>query len=416
MAAALLAPLAILWLLPLVSDLSSILLPRLTHLARWDDAEAGLRATRARLLVLVPAHDEALLIGACVHSLLETEHEHSDAEVVVIADNCTDDTAQVATIAGARVLERHDPAHRGKPRAIEWALQQLPMAEFDAVVIVDADTCVGSNFTDALAEQRPLRNKAVQAYFGLSNPDDSWLSVLAELLASVRYEGQYLLKQKAGLNCPLTGNGMCLGTALLARAGWAPDSLTEDWELYARYTALGEVITFAPDAWLAAQEARTLAQSSTQRRRWQAGRSLVFRDYLGRIIRSDAIGWRQKIDALAELSAPGPVLHAMLAGMGAIALFVAPGWFPHVVGAAFAISLVPMVVWTIRIWWRKPDRAKVAWAFARLPAYAIWRVAVAALAIGTGRTGTWQRSPRHASGGGAQGRRAGKSPARGGSA
>ncbi len=127
------------------------------------------------------------------------------------------------------------------------------------MAVVDAD------LADALAAAGDLRDVAVQAYFGLSNERDSWLSLLAGLLARVRYEGQYRLKALAGLNCPLTGNGMCLGVGLLARAGWAADALTENWELYARYTALGERIRFAPTARLHSQEARTLRQSATQR-------------------------------------------------------------------------------------------------------------------------------------------------------
>ena len=389
------APIAALWLLPLVADVASVCRSGWARRRARALMDAGDRPGRTPLLFLVPAHNESLLIEACARSLMAMRRGRSDYDVYVIADNCTDDTAAIASATGVGVLKRFDLERRGKPYAIEWALTRLPIDRYDAVVIIDADTVVDPDFADALAAAGPLRDKAVQAYFGVSNEHDSWLSLLAGLLTRVRYEGQYLLKRRTGLNCPLTGNGMCLGTALLARAGWAPDSLTENWELYARYTALGEAIEFAPNARLWSQEARTLAQSGTQRRRWQAGRWGVFRRYGWRILRSGRIGWRQKADALAELASPGPVLHAALAVSAGLLLAALPSVAARVVAAVFALSIVPTLFWTGRAWLRHPDRLTVARAFARLPVYVLWRTWVAVLAFSTGRRGVWQRSPRH---------------------
>ena len=193
--------------------------------------------------------------------------------MVVLADNCIDETAAVARATGVRVLERNDRAQTGKPRAIAWALQELALDAFDAMLIVDADTKADPGLADGIAAAGDLRSIAVQAYDSLSNEGESWLSVLAGLLTRIRYEGQYRLKSAAGLNCPLTGDGTCLGIGLLERAGWAPEALTEGWELYARYTARGERIMYAPAAQLFAHEARTLKESATQRRRL-AGRAI----------------------------------------------------------------------------------------------------------------------------------------------
>jgi cellulose synthase/poly-beta-1,6-N-acetylglucosamine synthase-like glycosyltransferase len=383
-----LAPVAALLLLPVLSDLAGLAAGR-----RKGAGEGG--GARQRLCFIVPAHDERLLIADCVRSLLAMARSRADFDVYVLADNCSDETAAIARAAGARVLERFDAARRGKPQAIQWAMGRLPLAEYDAVVIIDADTVVVPGFADALAAAGPLRDIAVQGYFGLSNERDSWLSRLGGLLAAVRYEWQYPFKARAGLNCPLTGNGMCLGTGLLARAGWAPDSLTENWELYARYTARGETIRFAPDALLRSQEARTLAQSSTQRRRWQAGRSRVLRDYWRALLASRRIGWRQKLDALAELGAPGPVLHGAIAVVAALLLLALPGGAATWLAVAFLLSLAPIVLWTGAALVRSPERGAIALALVRLPLYALWRVAVAALAVSTGRRGAWHRSPRH---------------------
>ena len=387
-----LMPIAALWLLPLVSDLTSLVMGRLSGAKR--DLGADATNPLQRILFLVPAHNESLLIGACIRSLLGMVKGHVDFEVVVVADNCEDDTVDAAFHAGARVLERVDRTKPGKPHAINWALNQVSLDDFDAITIIDADTIVDRGFADALANIGPLSGVAVQTYNGIANERDSWLTRLGGLLVKVRYDGQFLLKRFADLNCPLA-NGMTMGTALLRRAGWVSDSLTENWEMYARWTVLGERIRFAPNARLASQEAKSLAQSSTQRRRWQAGRWIVFQQYMGSILRSSRIRWPQKIDALAELSAPGPVLQASVAVTTATSLFFLPGTLPRVVALAFVISLVPTVAWTWYILQRQHDRRELISALARLPLYAAWRLVIAVLAVVTARRRTWQRSPRH---------------------
>ena len=391
--AAALIPIAVLWLLPTVSDATSILRAAFGR-NRRKAAAVSEDVGRQRLLFLVPAHNESLLVGRCVRSLSAMSRKRADFVVVVVADNCEDDTGAVAASAGARVLTRVDLARPGKPNAIQWALDQLPLSAFDAITIVDADTIVEPGFAGAIAGMGPLRAKAVQTYNGIANEGDSWLTCLGGLLVRVRYDGQFILKSLAGLNCPMA-NGMTMGTDLLLRSGWASSSLTENWELYARWTALGERIDFAPHARLGSQEAKSLTQSSTQRRRWQAGRWLVFQQYAATIVRSSKIGWPQKIDALAELSAPGPVLHASIATVLTVLMALLPGLLPKVIAAAFAISLVPTLVWTGLAVQRESNRGEIVRALARLPFYAVWRVLVAIMAVSTARRGAWHRSPRH---------------------
>jgi cellulose synthase/poly-beta-1,6-N-acetylglucosamine synthase-like glycosyltransferase len=397
----LLLPVAVAWALPLLSELLSLGVVFQRRRARGAPSATPCWADRQRMVILVPAHDEVLLIESCVRSLLQLRSARSETSVVVIADNCADNTAAIARSAGARVLERSDLVRIGKPHAIAWAMTQLDIAAFDAALIIDADTVVDPGVADALAAAGELKNIAVQAYFGLSNERDSWLSLLAGLLARVRYEGQYLQKAKAGLNCPLTGNGMCLGVGLLARAGWAPDALTENWELYARYTALGERILFAPEARLHSQEAHTLRQSATQRRRWQAGRISALRTYGWALVTSRRCGARQKLDALCELAAPGPVLHSGIGLFLALATATVPSVSAHIAAGIFAASVLPLAVWSANAWVRSPNRLQLAVAVLRLPVYLIWRVCLSLFGLFERET-RWKRSPRHVSGTGAE--------------
>lgn len=389
-----LLPVAVLLVLPLLSESCS--LATLAWHAVTGRREARAPIPRQRLLVLVAAHDEELLIGESVRSMVRMSRNSCDYDVIVVSDNSSDRTAELAHAAGARVMERFDQSKRGKPWALLWAMEQLPIGEYDGVIIVDADTVVDPDFADAFARRGPLRAKAVQSYCAISNEQDSWLTLLGGLLVTMRYEGQYALKQRVGLNCPI-GNGWCLGTDLLRDAGWAPDSLTETWELYARYTAFGAQVDYAADAIMRGQETHTLAHAATQRRRWQAGKLIVFRRYWRQILASRRIGWRQKLDAFGELAAQGPVLHASIAVPLALALHWAPVGLARVVGAIIGASVVPTIAWTVFAWWRHPQRLRVLAALARIPVYAAWRLLVAVQAFATARSGIWERSPRHLS-------------------
>jgi 1,2-diacylglycerol 3-beta-glucosyltransferase len=352
----------------------------------------------ARLLFLVPAHNEELLIAACVRSILEMNYPPVARRVVVVADNCTDATAALAREAGAETLERHDLQQRGKPRALAWALRELPLVEWDACVIIDADSTVDRGFAYGLGGEAPLRDRLVQAYFGTLNESESWLTRLAGVLTRCRYEVTYPLKQAAGLNSPLTGNGMCIGTARLRADGWQAFSLTENWELYAQYTAAGCQIRYAGGARLFSQEAHTLRSGATQRRRWLAGRLSVLRHWGGRLLRSRHIGWHQKLDALCELGAPSPVLHLVFAGAVAAA---AVTLLPRPMGAAIAVvallSLSSLVATTLLVLRRHPERWSVAAAFLMLPVYAAWRAALAGFTLVTLREQRWRKTEHHAS-------------------
>jgi hypothetical protein len=234
----------------------------------------------------------------------------------------------------------------------------------------------------------------VQAYFGTLNEWDTWLTRLAGVLARARYEITYPLKRRAGLNCPLTGNGMCLGRELL-RDGWRWFSLTENWELYGEFTARNIPIDYAPGALLYSQEARSMRQGGTQRRRWLAGRIGVLRQWGGRILSSPGISWRQKLDALVELAGPSPVLHLVLA----LLLAALAGLFLHgasrIWTAALAIgSLAGTIGTTLAVLFRHPQPGRTILAFAMLPFYAVWRTGTALRTMLTLRDTAWRKTSR----------------------
>jgi glycosyltransferase involved in cell wall biosynthesis len=110
------------------------------------------KSRRVTFDIVVPAHDEAGNIAQTIASLRASDWPAAHFRVIVVADNCTDDTAAVATAAGATVIERHDPERRGKGYALEYAFRFCQAAaSATAIVVVDADAVVSRNLLEAFA-------------------------------------------------------------------------------------------------------------------------------------------------------------------------------------------------------------------------------------------------------------------------
>ncbi|HEX4633014.1 MAG TPA: glycosyltransferase family 2 protein [Gemmatimonadales bacterium] len=381
------AALSLVLLLPTLSDLWSLL-----ALAR--PAPKRHSSHRPRILALVPAHNEALLIQDAVRSLLAQKYPRDRWHVLVIADNCTDDTAARARAAGAECLERVDLEHRGKPHAIAWAMQQLPLQHLDAITVIDADVVVAPDFASGLALEAPLNDKAVQPYNDVRNPGESALTRMSAVFAAARFRASFLLKQRVGLSIPLSA-GLCLGTEVLARYGWDAFSLCEDWELYASLTARGIPVGLARDAHLYAQETKSLRQSGRQRRRWMLGKWAVLAAWGGRLLASKRTSLHQTLDAVGELISPGPALHlSLVVAAWTVAGFAGVG--PDAALLALTASLVRPAVYAGIGIARDPEPRRAARAFGFLPFYAAWRLVGALGAILTASSARWERTERHA--------------------
>lgn len=385
--------LVVAWLwLPNLTDAGALF----RRFSRIDSARPlALGARLPRLVFIVPAHNEALLIHDCVASLVSMDYPPSRRRVIVIADNCTDETARIAREARAECFERFDLVHPGKPHALAWLLRRLSLTDAEAYVIVDADTVVAPSFARGFAALSPLEDIAAQAFVGTLNEWDNWLTRLAGVLARCRYQVTYPLRDEAGLQCPLTGNGMCIGRNLLVKDGWQAFSLTENWELYARYTAEGVPIRFAPGARLFTQQVRSMSQGRTQRSRWLAGRSWVLRTWAARILRSRSASVLDKLATLGELAGLSPVLHLMAALGTAVIALILPAPWAAVVGSLALASLASPVITTMKVLARHPHPASTAAAFLRLPVYAVWRASVAAGTLLLPSSGEWRKTERH---------------------
>lgn len=377
-------------LLPALSDLISLLR---IGFARPKNAVA-VTDIHPRLLFLVPAHNEELLISSCIQSLLEMHYPRNRFTVVVIADNCTDRTAELARTAGARCLEREDSARPGKPHAIAWALERLGFTNYEALVIVDADSLVNREFAASLGRVERLETKVLQAYNDVRNRDNA-LTRMAAVLSTVNHGIAYRLKSSAGINVPL-GAGMALGTEVLKTYGWKAFSIGEDWELYALLTEHGLPIRSVPGARLFAEEALSLKQVAVQRRRWSAGKATVLVRYGRRLLVSRNIGAHQKLDIIAELLISAPAVHAgiVLLSLGLTIALGLPG--ARILAALLLASLARPAIYTLAAIARDPQPVRALLAFGLFPPYVLWRLGVQVTALWRPGKIPWIRTTRNA--------------------
>ena len=382
--------LATVLLLPTVSDLTAVL----RILVRGRTPAPVAPADPPRFLFLVPAHDEELLLARCLESLKCLRYPSARFDIVVIADNCSDRTADIARAAGDRCLERTAPNAPGKPRAISWAVSLLPVRDYDGLVIVDADTEVARDFALQLAARGPLAHRVLQPHSGILNPSENALTRMGAVLAAADYDFAYVLKTRAGLNVPLSV-GMCLGSGVLAATWWTAHSLSEDWELYAVLTERGVRIEGVPAAKIRSLEASTLREAASQRRRWTDGKLTVLVRHAGPLLRSRSIGLAQKVDSLAALSVTGPVAHlcAVAVAVTAALLLRPPG--SPLLATALLLTLVRPAVYTLVALCADPEPVRAALAFAYLPLYAIWRAGITASALAMLGDKPWVRTQRH---------------------
>jgi cellulose synthase/poly-beta-1,6-N-acetylglucosamine synthase-like glycosyltransferase len=352
-----------------------------------------------RFVVIVPAHNEELLIDGLVRSVLASDYPPDLRRLVVVADNCTDRTADRARRAGAECYERLDQARRGKPYALDWIVRRLPLERYDAVVIVDADTVVDRGFLGAMDRHIRRGERAIQGYFGVLNPEETWLTRLGVVPAALKFRLQFPGKERLGLSCPLAGNGMCFAADLMREKGWNAFSLTENWEYYILLTLDDVVTTVAPEARIYSQVARSLAQGETQRVRWAKGRMETLAKYWRRLLILAVLQPSpSKFDALVELARPS---HAILLLSSVVlfgvstALYVVEGlaWPARLFGFAVGgqVVLLAGAMLVARLPWR-------SWlALALVPYYLGWKVIVSLKAVLTRRQKQWQRTDRHES-------------------
>jgi cellulose synthase/poly-beta-1,6-N-acetylglucosamine synthase-like glycosyltransferase len=225
---------------------------------------------RPSIAVLVPAHDEGAGIIATLASI-RAQLEDGD-RVLVIADNCSDDTADIARAAGAQVIERVDAVRRGKSYALDFGVRHLALAPPEVVIIVDADCLLTGGALDVLARRCLAADRPVQALYLMHSPPGASLKgKVAEFAWTVKNWARALGYQSMGLPCQLMGSGMAFPWPAMAQAELASGHIVEDLKLGLDFARQGQAPLFCPEARVSSVFPANVEGAQSQRTRWEHG-------------------------------------------------------------------------------------------------------------------------------------------------
>jgi cellulose synthase/poly-beta-1,6-N-acetylglucosamine synthase-like glycosyltransferase len=362
--------------------------------ARQVAVMAGADIRRA---VLIPAHNEEAVLAATLRTLRPTLGPRD--RVLVVADNCTDNTAVIAHGLGAEVLVRFHALRRGKGYALDFGLQHLALDPPDAVVFLDADCRVAPHTVEWLGAAACQLQRPVQG-LNLCDPDPRAGALQAVSGLAFRFKNLVRtlgLMRLAGM-CHLTGTGMALPWSLAGKSKLADGNVVEDMQLGIDHALAGAAPLFLPQARVDSPLPQQRAAARTQRTRWEHGHLRTLLQQSPRLVRLAGQHCRPALLSLAaDLAIPplsllmtlwlaGLVLCAggislgasplpatlLAAGGGCLALAIFAGWLAH------CRAVVPL-----RALFTAP-----LYACAKLPIYVsfMWK-----------RQQTWVRTERDAS-------------------
>jgi cellulose synthase/poly-beta-1,6-N-acetylglucosamine synthase-like glycosyltransferase len=275
--------------------------------------------------VLVPAHNEGanlLLTLADIRGQLR-----AGDRLLVVADNCDDDTAAVAAAGGAEVIERHDPERRGKGHALEFGIRHLASDPPGVVIVVDADCRLARDAIDQLVAACGATGRPVQALYLMTAPSGSQINhQVAQFAWRVRNWLRPLGLDALGLPCQMMGTGMALPWAVIGSANLGNGCIVEDLVLGLDLALAGHPPLFWPAARVTSEFASSLAGVGSQRKRWEQGHIQTILETAprllgGALVRLDGHLLAQSLDlAVPPLSLLGLLVVASAAVSGTAAL------------------------------------------------------------------------------------------------
>ena len=202
-------------------------------------------------------------------------------DIYVIADNCTDNTAEIARNAGAIVYERFDPEKKTKGYALNWFLKQKieEDAPYDAFCIFDADNIVDKNFIKNMNKKLCQGEDVVQGYRDIKNPTDNWITAGYAIFYWTMNRFYHLARYNVGLSPLINGTGFMVKFDVVKPDGWDTKTLTEDIEFSLKRIIKGKKLGWATDAIVYDEQPLGFMQSWKQRSRWTVGHMQCMKEY-----------------------------------------------------------------------------------------------------------------------------------------
>jgi 1,2-diacylglycerol 3-beta-glucosyltransferase len=350
---------------------------------------------RLRFDLIVPAHNEAQVIAATIANLLKIDWPRDQYRILVVADNCTDNTAAVASAAGATVLERHDPSLRGKGYALKFAFRRSREQQWaDAVAVVDADAQVSENLLEAFASRIEQGAQAVQVHYGILNPWGAWRTRLLTIAMAAYHIVRSRARERLQLSSGIRGNGWCVTHALLQRVEYNAFSLAEDIEFGIDLGLAGCRVYYAGEAHASQEMLSDGRAARKQRQRWEHGRFQLIRSRTAPLLRAalrrrSGVCFDLALDLIVlpftyvALNVGALLLGSLLAAWLHLALL---GWVWLSVVCTLCLG-----IYIFRGWQLSETGARGLLDLAGAPAFVVWKII---LMLNRQRSAEWIRTDR----------------------
>jgi cellulose synthase/poly-beta-1,6-N-acetylglucosamine synthase-like glycosyltransferase len=314
----------------------------ITAILRPDSPETE-RGERGSVAVLIPAHNESLLIASTIRSIVPQLIEHD--RLLVVADNCSDDTADIAAAEGVEVVVRTDEQHRGKGYALDTGVNHLRSAPPSVVLIVDADCHVSEGTVDRLVRAACATGKPAQAlYLMQAAPDAPAPMRMAEFAWLVKNRVRPEGLDRLGLPCQLTGSGMAFPWMTLSGATLATGHIVEDLKLGLELARNGSAPMLCRGTLVTSEFPNSSAGIDTQRTRWEHGHlSVISRDAAGFFLHALRTRNWKLLAMTIDLCVPPMALLVLLATLSwicAALLFLRAGSVTDLAATTVAVGLI----------------------------------------------------------------------------
>ncbi|MEL6494746.1 MAG: glycosyltransferase family 2 protein [Cyanobacteria bacterium J06623_7] len=225
--------------------------------------------TRPKTTVLIPAHNEAAQIKEVIEDL-QTQLTQGD-RVIVIADNCHDNTAELARSTGVTVLERENKTERGKGYALDYAMQQIRDEPPEVLVILDGDCLIAPRTIEHITSKAIATGRPVQATYLMEQPENPSLQDNISMFSiKVKNLVRLLGLQRLGWHSLLTGSGMAFPWELISQVSLAGSKTTDDMQLTVDLALAGSTPVFCREAVVTGRLMKD-EDAQSQRSRWEHG-------------------------------------------------------------------------------------------------------------------------------------------------
>lgn len=345
------------------------------------------------VVVLVPAHDEALGIGGAIAAM--RAGMPPGMRLLVIADNCTDDTATIARTAGAIVVERFDADRRGKGFALDRGRQELAASPPVCVIVVDADTVPQPGALTRLADRAIASGRPVQSSYTIAvgNADGS-VARFSAAAFYIKNAVRQLGAARLGAPAILTGSGMAFPWAIFADLPLATGHVAEDLMLGVESALAGRAPIFDPLA-IVLGTASSDKGTAVQRRRWESGFLQVASDHAGTLLARAITRGQLRLGWLGLHLLTPPLIPLIALDIVAIVL-LGSLWLLTGVGAVALVALASLTVAAMTgvvVALAAHQRLGLLGGWRDVPRYMLWKLGLSLAAV-LRRERTWIRTDR----------------------